>query len=139
MIHPTPFNSTLCDTCILQSKTKRFLSSRVPQAQSASYYFISTSISLNSDQGKTLSLLCASLTWLGDEKVRARKGKMDIFLSDNGQSSRDLQVVNKSWPSHVNSQSRIGSLLKLSNVTVESSRQKMPNMKNVLQPYVGRK
>ena len=27
-------------------------------------------------QGKTLTLLCSSLTWLMDERDRARKGKM---------------------------------------------------------------
>ncbi|KAF8650145.1 hypothetical protein AX16_005380 [Volvariella volvacea WC 439] len=34
-------------------------------------------------QGKTLSLLCASLTWLADERDRARKGKLNSAVGDD--------------------------------------------------------
>jgi len=34
-------------------------------------------------QGKTLSLLCSSLTWLSDQKERSRKGKMKEIVGGN--------------------------------------------------------
>ncbi|OCH93459.1 DNA repair helicase [Obba rivulosa] len=33
--------------------------------------------------GKTLSLLCGSLTWLADEQARARKGELSLFSQDS--------------------------------------------------------
>jgi chromosome transmission fidelity protein 1 len=47
-------------------------------------------VSSLSRQGKTLSLLTASLTWLEDEKNRARKGKMKGMLGDESTANGSL-------------------------------------------------
>ncbi|KIM43305.1 hypothetical protein M413DRAFT_18375 [Hebeloma cylindrosporum] len=47
--------------------------------------------------GKTLSLLCSSLTWLSDQKERSRKGKMKEIAGGNDDLAADAPALAKDW------------------------------------------
>lgn len=53
-------------------------------------------------QGKTLSLLSATFTWLDDDKNRARQGQLDALAGSDGAFLPDVSH-DVAWGSHASS------------------------------------